>query len=128
MIGKISTIQHLRLEILRRKTLAKKQEGDIKESISELKESLKPMNLVKNALTNRKIAVGIISTLAAFGISMTIRKKILSKTSGGFKEVLNKLLPMIASKLASSISESTFQQIRHSIMKKKDGTTEQQEQ
>ncbi|HET6244738.1 MAG: hypothetical protein H0V01_02795 [Bacteroidetes bacterium] len=112
MISKIVTIQHLRLEILRRKTLGKKQTELIKNDFQELKHSLGPLNLVQNAFTNKAITTTLLSSTAFFTLSVTARNALLNKTSGIIKDALGYILPKVTSKISSELSHIAFSKLK----------------
>jgi hypothetical protein len=112
MIKKIETIQHLRLEIVRRKTLSDTIEKKIKEDRNELKESLNPQNLLKNAFGNKAITTTLISGAAIFAIFFIAKKTVFKKGGGIFQQALSFILPKVASKVASEASETIFSKIK----------------
>lgn len=116
MIGKIETIQHLRLEILRRKTFSNRQLEEIKSNFNELKQSLQPLNLFKNIMSNKAIATTLLSSTAFITLSMTARKLLLRKTSGMAKTALNYIIPKLTSKIASEASQNIFSKLKSAFL------------
>jgi hypothetical protein len=116
MISKIETIQHLRLEILRRKTLGNTQLEQIRNNFAELKQSLQPVNLIQNIFSNKAIVTTLLSSTAFFGLSMAARKALLRKTSGLFRSALDYIIPKLTSKIASEASETVFSKLKSAII------------
>jgi hypothetical protein len=112
MINRIENIQQLRLEIVRRKTLSDTLAKRIQEDKTELKESLNPSNLMKNAFGNKAITTTLVSA-AVFFIILFISKKTIFKNGGGFfSKILQFIVPKVASKVASEASETFFSKIK----------------
>ncbi len=116
MISKIVTIQHLRLEILRRKTLSKRQLEEINNDFKDLKKSLAPLNLAQNALSNKAITTTLLSSTAFFTLSVAARNALLNKTSGVFKNALNYILPKVTSQIASEFSQTVFSKLKDTFL------------
>jgi adenosylmethionine-8-amino-7-oxononanoate aminotransferase len=119
MINKVETIQQIRLEILRRKTLADALKKDIKTDYKELKDSLMPMNLLKNALGNKTVATTAITSTAFAGLLFAARKTILDKTKGLANSAFGFIVPKIASAIASQASQTIFSKIKEALNKQK---------
>ncbi|MDQ3193292.1 MAG: hypothetical protein M3Q58_17045 [Bacteroidota bacterium] len=118
MISKIVSIQHLRLEILRRKTLSDKQLKEIKSDFQELKNSLSPINLAQNALSNKAISTTLLSSTAFFTLSVAARNAMINKTSGVVNKAMNYILPKVTSQIASELSNVVFSKLKATFNKK----------
>jgi hypothetical protein len=123
MINDIENIQQLRLEILRRKTLSDTLMRDIKTDYKELKESLKPMNLAKNAFSNKTVATTAISSTALAGILFAARKMIMKKGKGLANSAVGLILPKIASAIASQAGQAIFAKLRGAINRQQEEMT-----
>lgn len=115
MISKITTIQHLRLEILRRKTLSDTLTNRMQEDVRELKSSLNPMNLVKNAFSNKAITTTLISSAVVFVLTLLAKNTILKKSAGVAKSAMSYILPKVASAIASQTSQAIFSKIKSAV-------------
>jgi hypothetical protein len=121
MIQRVETIQQIRLEILRRKTLADAIKKEIKQDYKQLKESLNPLNLAKNAIGNKTIATTAIASTAFAGLLFAARKTILNKSKGIANSALGYILPKIASSIASQTSHTIFSKIKEAMNRQKRG-------
>jgi hypothetical protein len=115
MIGKITSIQELRLEILRRKTLSDSLSIKINNDYKGFKESANPLNLAKNAFSNNAITTSLISSVLMFGIGYFAKNKIFNKTSGIAKSALSFVIPKVASAIASQTSQAIFSKIKSAM-------------
>jgi hypothetical protein len=124
MIGKITTVQELRLEILRRKTLSDTLTDKMKTDYKELKTSANPVNLAKNAFSNNAITTTLISSVVMFGVGYFAKNKIFSKTSGVAKSALSYIIPKVASAIASQTSQAIFSKIKTAMKSSADNVNE----
>lgn len=112
MVNDIKTVNQLKLEILRRKTLSDTLKSTISSDFKELKESLKPMNLAKNAISNKTVATTALASTAFASLIFAARKTILKNTKGLANSALSFILPKIASTIASQASSTIFSKIK----------------
>ncbi|MBA3900442.1 MAG: hypothetical protein H0X62_09575 [Bacteroidetes bacterium] len=120
MINKVETLQQIRLEILRRKTLSDSLKKAAWNDYKELKDSLNPMNLAKNALGNKTIATTAITSTAFAGLLFAARKTIKDKAKGLANSALGMIFPKIASTVASQVSETVFSKIKETLNRQKE--------
>lgn len=78
---------------------------DIKDEIDEIKENLKPLNLIRNTVQEVNEAVGFKSDLAQSAISIGIgylaKKLIVGKTDSTFKNILGSILQLAVTTLVA---------------------------
>ncbi|WP_163397696.1 hypothetical protein [Flavobacterium fluviatile] len=78
---------------------------DIKDEIDEIKENLKPLNLIRNTLQEVNEAVGFKSDLAQSAISIGIgylaKKLVVGKTDSTFKNILGSVLQLAVTTLVA---------------------------
>jgi hypothetical protein len=76
---------------------------DIKDEIDEIKENLKPLNLIRNTIREVNEAVGFKSDLAQSAISIGIgylaKKLVIGKTDSTFKNILGSILQLAVTTL-----------------------------
>lgn len=92
----------------------------IKDEITEIKENLKPLNLIRNTVEEVNEAVGFKSDLAQSAISIGIgylaKRLVIGKTDSTFKNIIGSVLQLAVTTLVSKPShhespqESTQQQ------------------
>ncbi|WP_417940987.1 hypothetical protein [Flavobacterium sp. RS13.1] len=78
---------------------------DIKDEIDEIKENLKPLNLIRNTIQEVNEAVGFKSDLAQSAISIGIgylaKKLVVGKTDSTFKNILGSILQLAITTLVT---------------------------
>lgn len=78
---------------------------EIKDEIDEIKENLKPLNLIRNTFEEVNEAVGFKSDLAQSAISIGIgylaKKLVIGKTDSTFKNILGSVLQLAVTTLIS---------------------------
>ncbi|WP_269236376.1 hypothetical protein [Flavobacterium flavigenum] len=78
---------------------------DIKDEIDEIKENLKPLNLIRNTVQEVNEAVGFKSDLAQSAISIGIgylaKKLVIGKTDSTFKNILGSILQLAVTTLVA---------------------------
>lgn len=78
---------------------------DIKDEIDEIKENLKPLNLIRNTVQEVNEAVGFKSDLAQSAISIGIgylaKKLVVGKTDSTFKNILGSVLQLAVTTLVA---------------------------
>ncbi|MDR7211949.1 hypothetical protein [Flavobacterium piscis] len=86
----------------------------IKDEIKELKENLKPLNLIRNTVEEVNEAVGFKSDLAQSAISIGIgylaKKIVIGKTNSTFKNIIGSILQLAVTTLVSKPSHHESQQ------------------
>lgn len=82
---------------------------EIKDEIEEIKENLKPLNLIRNTFEEVNEAVGFKSDLAQSAISIGIgylaKKLVIGKTDSIFKNILGSVLQLAVTTLISKPPE-----------------------
>lgn len=77
----------------------------IKDEITEIKENLKPLNLIRNTVEEVNEAVGFKSDLAQSAISIGIgymaKKIVIGKTDSTFKNIIGSILQLAVTTLVS---------------------------
>ncbi|WP_163411440.1 hypothetical protein [Flavobacterium ajazii] len=86
---------------------------DIKDEIDEIKENLKPLNLIRNTVEEINKTVGFKSNLAQsainIGIGYLAKKLVIGKTNSTFKNILGSVLQVAVTTLISKPSEHETQ-------------------
>jgi hypothetical protein len=105
----IYTIDSLNQKIKLLETQQDREWCDIKDEIDEIKENLKPLNLIRNTFEEVNEAVGFKSDLAQSAISIGIgylaKKLVIGKTDSTFKNILGSVLQLAVTTLISKPSE-----------------------
>ncbi|MGO4770626.1 hypothetical protein ACEN2I_03100 [Flavobacterium sp. W22_SRS_FK3] len=82
---------------------------EIKDEVDEIKENLKPLNLIRNTVQEVNEAVGFKSDLAQSAISIGIgylaKKLVVGKTDSTFKNIFGSILQLAVTTLVSKPSE-----------------------
>jgi len=77
----------------------------IKDEIDEIKDNLKPLNLIKNTVGEINETVGIKGNLAqsamSIGIGYLTKKIIVGKSNSAFKNIFGSLLQLVVTNLVS---------------------------
>jgi hypothetical protein len=86
---------------------------EIKEEIDEIKENLKPLNLIRNTFEEVNEAVGFKSDLAQSAISIGIgylaKKLVIGKTDSTFKNILGSVLQLAVTTLISKPADHSHE-------------------
>jgi hypothetical protein len=86
---------------------------DIKDHIEDIKENLKPINLIRNTVEEINETVGFKSHLAQSAISIGIgylaKRFIVGKGDSMFKGILGSIVQLIVTNLVSKPSESSHE-------------------
>ncbi|MCI9846469.1 hypothetical protein [Flavobacterium pectinovorum] len=76
---------------------------DIKDEVDEIKENLKPLNLIRNTVQEVNETVGFKSDLAqsavSIGIGYLAKKLVIGKTDSTFKNILGSILQLAVTTL-----------------------------
>lgn len=82
---------------------------EIKEEVGDIKENLKPTNLIRNAVGELNEAIGLKSELAQSAISIGIgylaKQIVIGKTESTFKNILGSVLQLAVTTLVSKPRE-----------------------
>jgi hypothetical protein len=82
-----------------------KEWSEIKEEIGDIKENLRPTNLIRNAVSEINGAIGLKSEIAQSAISIGIgylaKKIVIGKTESTFKNILGTVLQLAVTTLVS---------------------------
>lgn len=82
---------------------------EIKEEVGDIKENLRPANLIRNAVGELNDAIGLKSELAQSAISIGIgylaKKIVIGKTESTFKNILGSVLQLAVTTLVSKPRE-----------------------
>jgi len=86
---------------------------EIKDEIDDIKENLKPLNLIRNTVQEVNEAVGFKSDLAQSAISIGIgylaKKLVIGKTHSTFKNIIGSILQLAVTTLISKPSEHSHE-------------------
>ncbi|MEO8236610.1 MAG: hypothetical protein ABI793_04730 [Flavobacterium sp.] len=86
---------------------------EIKDEIDDIKENLKPLNLIRNTVQEVNEAVGFKSDLAQSAISIGIgylaKKLVIGKTHSTFKNIIGSVLQLAVTTLISKPSEHSHE-------------------
>lgn len=87
---------------------------DIKDEIDDIKENLKPLNLIRNTVEEINESIGFKSNLAQSAISIGIgylaKKLVVGKTHSTFKNILGSLLQLAVTTLISKPQEPSHEE------------------
>lgn len=123
MNATIKSVADLKLEILRLKALQNQQEEILLNDLNEIKNSLKPANLVINTVSSlfaNKERSGILSNGFYYGIGFVVEKILLRKSTGVSKYILAYLLQNLAVNLSEEKSDTIKSTLRNYLRKLKD--------
>lgn len=83
---------------------------EIKDEIGDIKDNLKPTNLIRNAVGELNEAIGLKSEIAQSAISIGIgylaKKIVIGKTDSTFKNILGSILQLAVTTLVSKPHEN----------------------
>ena len=86
---------------------------EIKDEIDDIKENLKPLNLIRNTVQEVNEAVGFKSDLAQSAISIGIgylaKKLVIGKTHSTFKNIIGSVLQLAVTTLISKPGEHSHE-------------------
>jgi len=87
---------------------------DIKDEIDDIKENLKPLNLIRNTVEEINESIGFKSNLAQSAISIGIgylaKKLVVGKTHSIFKNILGSVLQLAVTTLISKPQEPSHEE------------------
>ncbi|WP_229684221.1 hypothetical protein [Flavobacterium limi] len=105
----IYTIDTLNQQIKLLEEQQDKEWLDIKEEIGDIKENLKPTNLIRNAVGELNEAIGLKSELAQSAISIGLgylaKKLVVGKTDSTFKNIFGSILQLAVTTLVAKRPE-----------------------
>ncbi|PXY42334.1 hypothetical protein DMB65_03645 [Flavobacterium cheongpyeongense] len=117
----INTIDTLNQQIKLLEELQHKEWCDIKEEIGDVKENLKPTNLIRKAVGEINDSIGIRSEIAQSAISILIgylaKKIVVGKTHSTFKNILGSVLQLAVTTLVSKPHENSSPEKEESSLK-----------
>lgn len=94
---------------------------EIKDEIGDIKENLKPTNLIRNAVGELNEAIGLKSELAQSAISIGIgylaKKIVIGKTDSTFKNIFGSILQLAVTTLVSKPHESPSKETEEDSLK-----------
>lgn len=107
----IYTIDQLNQRIKLLETRQDTEWCDIKDEIDDIKENLKPINLIRNTVAEINETVGFKSSLAqsalSIGIGFLAKRFIVGKSDSMFKGVLGSIVQLVVTNLVSKPHESS---------------------
>jgi hypothetical protein len=105
----IYTIDSLNQKIKLLEEQQDKEWCDIKDEIDEIKENLKPLNLIRNTVEEINETIGFKSNLAQSAISIGIgylaKRLVVGKTDSTFKNILGSILQLAVTTLIAKQPE-----------------------
>lgn len=120
MINKeIENITQLRVEYSRLQELRDQQEEDIRNDLKEIKNNLKPFNVVSNILFAKKRPANLLANSLVFGISLLAGNIFFKKSANLTKSIAAYLVQNIASNFISSKSDSILERVKRLFKFKK---------
>ncbi|MWB95531.1 hypothetical protein GON26_14265 [Flavobacterium sp. GA093] len=97
--------------ILQTKAQQRADWNSIVEEIEEIKDNLKPLNLIKNTVEEINEAVGFKSNLAqsviSIGIGYLAKRFVVGKSDSTLKSILGSLLQLVVTNVVSKKQESS---------------------
>jgi hypothetical protein len=109
----IFTVDRLNQMILETKAQQKQDWIAIKDEVAEIKENLKPLNLIRNTVEEINETVGFKSHLAQSAISIGIgylaKRLIVGKSDSTFKNIFGSVLQLIITNLVSKPHEPSHE-------------------
>lgn len=85
----------------------------IKDEIDDIKENLKPLNIIRNTIEEINETVGFKGNIAQSAISIGIgylaKKIVIGKTDSAFKNIFGTLLQLVVTKLVSKDEHSSHE-------------------
>lgn len=109
----IYTIDSLNQKIKFLEAQQDKEWCEIKDEIDDIKENLKPLNLIRNTVQEVNEAVGFKSDLAQSAISIGIgylaKKLVIGKTHSTFKNIIGSVLQLAVTTLISKPGEHSHE-------------------
>jgi hypothetical protein len=126
-MNKINNLEQLNAEISRLREISKKQEAQLKSSLKELKEDLKPENIILNGLSSisgiRFNDKNFWKDGIMYGISMLIQKfvfKTEKKIEGRIYDFLDRIFDKIKSFTGKHTSQDAKREQRREEREKED--------
>jgi len=107
----VFTVDRLNQMILETKAQQRQDWNAIKDEVAEIKENLKPLNLIRNTVEEINEAVGVKSHLAQSAISIGIgylaKRLVVGKSDSTFKNIFGSVVQLIITNLVSKPHESS---------------------
>jgi hypothetical protein len=107
----VYTIDSLNQKILQLEVQQDKEWCDIKDEIDDIKENLKPINLIRNTVEEINETIGFKSHIAqsaiSIGIGFLAKKLVVGKSDSTFKNIFGSLLQLVITNLVSKPHESS---------------------
>ena len=105
----IYTIDELNQKIQQLENRQGAEWHSIKEEIEDIKDNLKPINLIRNTVEEINETIGFKSHLAqsaiSIGIGFLAKKLVVGKTPSTFKSIFGSLLQLVVTNLVSKLHE-----------------------
>jgi len=112
-IKDVFTVDRLNQMILETKAQQTQDWNAIKDEVAEIKENLKPLNLIRNTVEEINEAVGVKSHLAQSAISIGIgylaKRLVVGKSDSTFKNIFGSVVQLIITNLVSKPHESSHE-------------------
>lgn len=109
----VFTVDRLNQMILETKAQQRQDWIAIKDEVAEIKENLKPLNLIRNTVEEINEAVGVKSHLAQSAISIGIgylaKRLVVGKSDSTFKNIFGSVVQLIITNLVSKPHESSHE-------------------
>jgi len=109
----VFTVDRLNQMILETKAQQRQDWNAIKDEVAEIKENLKPLNLIRNTVEEINEAVGVKSHLAQSAISIGIgylaKRLVVGKSDSTFKNIFGSVVQLIITNLVSKPHESSHE-------------------
>lgn len=106
----VFTVDRLEQMILETKAQQKQDWIAIKDEVAEIKQNLKPLNLIRNTVEEINETVGFKSHLAQSAISIGIgylaKRLVVGKSDSAFKSIFGSVIQLIITNLVSKPHES----------------------
>lgn len=116
-MNKIENLSQLKLELERLQTRKVEQEDTLKRDVLEIKEALKPSNLISKAISSlfntSQNNADFIRSGIMLGVTVLSEKLLQKKSSGVVKTLLSDVVRNIASAFISSESHPILEYIGH---------------
>ena len=113
----VFTVDRLNQMILETKAQQRQDWNAIKDEVAEIKENLKPLNLIRNTVEEINEAVGVKSHLAQSAISIGIgylaKRLVVGKSDSTFKNIFGSVVQLIITNLVSKPHESHEDSLQH---------------
>lgn len=110
----IYTIDQLNQRIKLLETRQDEEWCSIKDEIDDIKENLKPLNLIRNTVAEINETVGFKSSLAqsamSIGLGFLAKRFIVGKSDSMFKGILGSIVQLVVTNLVSKPNEASHEE------------------